>query len=240
MLARLLQLANVPCTVFEADASPDYRSQGGTLDLHTDTGLAALREAGLFDEFEKLARYDGESMFITDKDLNVQFQLGPSPGSSGGRRRPEIDRSQLRHLLAESLPADAVPLGHRLLRVDEAGGGEWGGRRLRLVLEHATVGGYDLVVGADGAWSRTRAFLSDVQPAFAGLGMYEISVPDSGARTPELHARNRRGSTFACAEGRRVSVQQMGGPGDLHVAVTFRVADEAWIGEERRLTRPLA
>jgi 2-polyprenyl-6-methoxyphenol hydroxylase-like FAD-dependent oxidoreductase len=105
------------------------------------------------------------------------------------------------------------------------------------VFGHTTEPGYDLVVGADGAWSRVRALLSDVEPAFTGLGMYEISVPDREARTPELYARNRRGSTFACDEGRRLSVQQMGS-GELSVSVVFR-ADESWIGEERKRARSL-
>lgn len=29
-------------------------------DLHTESGIAALRECGLYDEFVKLARFDGE------------------------------------------------------------------------------------------------------------------------------------------------------------------------------------
>jgi len=61
-LARLLQLSNVPIkvTIFEREASLDARTQGGTLDLHTDTGIAALKKAKLYDEFLKFARFDGE------------------------------------------------------------------------------------------------------------------------------------------------------------------------------------
>ena len=69
LLARLLHLAGIPTTVYEGEASPNYRSQGGSLDLHTNTGLAALREAGLWDEFQKHARYDGQYMAIVDKNL---------------------------------------------------------------------------------------------------------------------------------------------------------------------------
>jgi len=90
--------------------------------------------------------------------LHVQFKLDPSSSSSTGSRpagsRPEIDRGWFRRLLAESLPADAVCWGSRLLRVGEAVSGERG-RQLRPVLEHTTVGGYDMIVGADDAWSRT-------------------------------------------------------------------------------------
>ncbi|UNI16142.1 hypothetical protein JDV02_002608 [Purpureocillium takamizusanense] len=52
MLARMLHRGGVHVTVFEGEASPDFLGQGGTLDLHTKTGMAAMRAAGLFDEFE--------------------------------------------------------------------------------------------------------------------------------------------------------------------------------------------
>jgi 2-polyprenyl-6-methoxyphenol hydroxylase-like FAD-dependent oxidoreductase len=63
-LARLLQVSGAPIdvTIFEAEASIDVRGQGGTLDLHTETGIAALRNAGLYEEFLKYARFDGEGM----------------------------------------------------------------------------------------------------------------------------------------------------------------------------------
>lgn len=61
-LARLIQVSKAPIdvTIFEGEAALDARDQGGTLDLHTKTGLAALRKARLYDEFLKFARFDGE------------------------------------------------------------------------------------------------------------------------------------------------------------------------------------
>ena len=34
-------------TLFEGESSPTVRGQGGTLDLHDDTGVRALKEIGL-------------------------------------------------------------------------------------------------------------------------------------------------------------------------------------------------
>jgi 2-polyprenyl-6-methoxyphenol hydroxylase-like FAD-dependent oxidoreductase len=64
-LARLLQRSETPIqvTIFEREASPDARTQGGTLDLHTETGIAALKKAELYDEFLKLSRFDAEGQW---------------------------------------------------------------------------------------------------------------------------------------------------------------------------------
>ena len=66
VLARLLQQSDedIAVTIFEGEGDIDFRSQGGTLDLHEKTGQAALKAAGLFDEFLKYARYDGEAMVM--------------------------------------------------------------------------------------------------------------------------------------------------------------------------------
>ncbi|MEI9963470.1 MAG: FAD-dependent monooxygenase [Caulobacteraceae bacterium] len=56
MLARLLQVRGVPVVVFERDSHPTYRPQGGSLDLHAQTGLRALRLAGLETAFLAHAR----------------------------------------------------------------------------------------------------------------------------------------------------------------------------------------
>ena len=46
ILTRLLQPLTVDFTIFESDPGPNFRAQGGTPDLHIDTGLYALRKAG--------------------------------------------------------------------------------------------------------------------------------------------------------------------------------------------------
>ncbi|RYX88332.1 FAD-dependent monooxygenase, partial [bacterium] len=46
-LARLLQLKGAKVKVYERDLNRDVRVQGATLDLHFESGLKALEEAGL-------------------------------------------------------------------------------------------------------------------------------------------------------------------------------------------------
>ncbi|CEO99616.1 unnamed protein product (mitochondrion) [Plasmodiophora brassicae] len=221
MLARLLTLRSVPVVVFEGEPSPNYRSQGGTLDLHTESGLAAMQDAGLFDEFLKHARYDGESMVLADKNLKVYFRESPSKQTAAnklGGQRPEIDRAELRRILTESLPEGVIRWGHRLKQVEDNG---------TLVFEHTSESGFDLIVGADGCWSKVRNALTGQHPIFARVACFELQILDPETTVPTLHGLVNRGSVFAHADGRMLSVQQMG-DGSLHVMAIQARDSEKW------------
>ena len=96
-LARILQTHGIRATIFEQESSANARSQGGSLDLHPESGLKALRTAGLFDEFMKHARYEGQQTRVIDKHgvvhLDEEGPMGP-PEEEGenDQGRPEIDR----------------------------------------------------------------------------------------------------------------------------------------------------
>ena len=53
-LARLLQLKGVHVKVYERDLSKEARVQGAPLDLHDESGMAAILKAGLLDTFKKI------------------------------------------------------------------------------------------------------------------------------------------------------------------------------------------
>ncbi|KAJ6440779.1 tetracycline resistance protein from transposon [Purpureocillium lavendulum] len=221
MLARMLHLGGVDVTVFEGEASPDFRGQGGTLDLHTKTGLAAMSEAGLFEEFEKHARYDGQYAAVVDKNLKYHMVRGVEDRSLG--ERPEIDRSRLREILINSLPTGMVRWGHRLKAIEGK----------TLVFGNTTASGFDLVVGADGAWSKVRQAIDpDFQPQYTGVAMTELNIPDAESTAPEIHKIVNRGSIFASNEGQRVSYQQMGDGSICIYASTVRT-DPDWMDPEK-------
>ncbi|KAI1492868.1 hypothetical protein F5X96DRAFT_677499 [Biscogniauxia mediterranea] len=174
MLARLLSLSDIPVTVYESDLGPNYRAQGGTLDLHSKTGLATMKEARLWDEFCREARFTSDYTMMCDKDLNAFVEITRSDGTA---RWPEIDRSKLRQILTESLPDDTIKWGHRLQSVEEGD---------RLVFEHSTESGFDLIVGSDGAWSKVRNYITTVKPQYTGVGYHQLSVPDAEQTAPQL------------------------------------------------------
>ena len=200
-LARLLTRASIPVTIFEGESSMSVREQGGTLDLHEETGLKALRKADLFEEFGKYARYDGEAFNLTDKHLHSVIKFGGSTESSSWGR-PEIDRARLRQILVDSLPEGTIRWNCRLRSVDKDD--------LSLHFDHGVEMGFDLLVGADGAWSKVRTALTDVQPHFVGLGGYELFVHDAETSHPELHKLINRGSLFAYSDCKGITAQQRG------------------------------
>jgi 2-polyprenyl-6-methoxyphenol hydroxylase-like FAD-dependent oxidoreductase len=229
-LARLLHLQNIPFTVFESEPSVDSRSQGGTLDLRYKTGLAAITACQLFDEFLKLARFDGEALKIVDKEMKVWFKMD---GTDGGKKkkesRPEIDRVALRSLLLESIPRERVMWGKKLKSVD--GGVD----DLRLGFgDGEEVGGFDLIVGADGAWSKTRQCLSDEMPTYSGICGIDQNISDAEKRFPEICAMVNRGSIFAFGDGKSLIVQQIG-DGSIKIS-EYGVRDVSWAKEHDAAT----
>ncbi|RYF69640.1 MAG: FAD-dependent monooxygenase, partial [Cytophagaceae bacterium] len=94
-LARLLQRKGVDVTVYERDVNREVRAQGATLDLHYESGLKALEEAGLLDAFKAAYRPDADQLRILDERAKIFYDDHSEPSTSDfGDEwfRPEIDR----------------------------------------------------------------------------------------------------------------------------------------------------
>jgi 2-polyprenyl-6-methoxyphenol hydroxylase-like FAD-dependent oxidoreductase len=90
-LARILQHQSppIPVTIYERDASPHSRPQGGTLDMHIPSGQKALKLAGLHEKFEAVCSREADTMVIRGKDGiavfdDKEFERGPPPGLDAG------------------------------------------------------------------------------------------------------------------------------------------------------------
>ncbi|MFD5317389.1 FAD-dependent oxidoreductase [Streptomyces sp. NPDC127098] len=208
--ARVLQRHDHAVTVLERDPAPDARPPGGTLDLHEGLGQLALEKAGLLAEFRALSRPEGQAMRILDPDGTVLRDWRPRPDD---RANPEIDRGRLRDLLLGSLD---VRWGRGVTRVVP-------GTRDGVLVRFADgrQEAFDLVVGADGAWSRTRPAVSAVTPHYTGVTLVETSLDDVDTRHPDL-ARLIGDGSVAVYDVNRALVAQRNSGGHVKVYAQFR------------------
>lgn len=169
-LARLLHLQGITATIFERDTHSLERPQGGTLDLHEESGLLALQRAGLTDAFQAVARYEDQGTRLLDKHGQVLFE---DPDTASGNR-PEVDRTALRAMLLDALPDGMVQWNRPLREVLDNGDGRW-----NLLFDAGIEGPFDLVIGADGTWSRVRPLLSPYMPQYSGLCFVEFGIDET-------------------------------------------------------------
>ena len=208
-LARVLHVHGIAATVYEADASPDARAQGRMLDIHEHNGQSALKDAGLFDEFLELIHAGGQATRVLDKDGSVLL-AEPDDGTGG---RPEVNRGDLRGVLLDSLPSGTVRWGHKVAAVASLGGG-----RHRVTFADGAMVTTDLLVGADGAWSKVRPLLSDAKPAYVGISFIETTLFDADLRHPASAEAVGGGAMFAMTPGKGIAAHREPG-GALHTYV---------------------
>src|ERR1700684_714163 len=150
-LARILHLHGIHASVFEREEHSSVRTQRRSLDMHAESGQFAIRCAGLSAEFKSIARYQDQEQRIYDKYGNLLFEDTSNEGD-----RPEVDRTQLRQMLLDSLPEGVTRWHHKLLAAKPQDDGSF-----QLAFENGVTETFDLVVGADGAWSRIRLLCAE-------------------------------------------------------------------------------
>jgi 2-polyprenyl-6-methoxyphenol hydroxylase-like FAD-dependent oxidoreductase len=205
-VARTLHLAGIRPTIYDADASLASRNQGGTLDLHADSGQIAIEDMHLEAEFAALARPEGQSHRMLAPDGTVLSEQIAAPDTFAA---PEIDRGQLRTMLAESVLAgdpDAIRWSHRVERVETNADGS---STISFTGREAVVA--DLVIGADGGWSRVRRILTDALPHYSGVSFVEVVFSDVAAQHPAIGALVGDGHMWANGDGRAIILQRNSG-----------------------------
>jgi 2-polyprenyl-6-methoxyphenol hydroxylase-like FAD-dependent oxidoreductase len=217
-LARVLHVHGIAATVYEAEASPNARGQGGLLDIHEHNGQLALKAAGLFEEFLGLIQAEAEAQCVLDKDANVLLYQ-PDKGNGG---RPEVPRGDLRRILLDSLPAGTVRWGQKTTAVSPLGDG----RHVVTFANGSTVT-TDLLVGADGAWSRVRPVLSDATPAYVGTSFVETFLFDCETRHKASTEAVGSGTMMALAPGKGIMAHREANA-TLHAYVALNKPED-WI-----------
>lgn len=219
-LARVLHVHGIPVTIYEADVSAEARTQGGQLDIHEDDGQAALDMAGLTDEFRAIIHEGGDATRMLDRQGSVLLEEPADDGSG----RPEVLRGDLRRILLDSLPTDTIAWGKKVANVAALGGG-----RHELTFTDGSSVTAEILVGADGAWSKVRPLLSDATPEYTGatfVETYLCNVDERHTATAEIVGD---GAMYALTPGTGITAHREAG-GVLHTYIQLLRPAE-WVAD---------
>jgi len=213
-LAAILHRHGLCPVIYES--SPTLRHQGGTLDLHPQTGQQALRDAGLWAQFVQHARPESDVLKLVDLITGQVFwdENGEEKKEVAGKTkeemlqgRPEIDRGKLMEILAAAVPDDRLRWGRKVAEVVPQQGSD---KKYEVVFADGTrESGFDLVVGGDGAWSKVRNLLTDKKPHYSGITCVEVWHTDV-QKDPWLLEYVGAGSCFAFGADHAVLSQRQG------------------------------
>ncbi|CAP67170.1 uncharacterized protein PODANS_1_21840 [Podospora anserina S mat+] len=173
--------------IYESSAE-DVPPRGGCLDLHPGSGQRALKDAGVFEEFKKYARYGDATIhrLFSHKGENF-FDFGE------GRDAPEIDRWALRKVLLSGIPKGKV---------------HWKNRRRWYLVQGAAFGKKSLVdhfpsalesfsyLGIDSARQVT-----DAKPQYSGNLFVTTKILPGGPYYEKMKELCRMGSMIVMGKG---------------------------------------
>ena len=155
-------------------------------------------------------------MRVLDKAGLIRYE------HEGDGTRPEIERGDLRAILLASFPSHLIHCGATVTDIISVGGGRH---------EVTVTSGYsfttDLLIGADGAWSRVRPVTSDAKPAYFGISFVETHLKKADQEYPEAGRLVGQGSMFALSDEKGL-IAHRETSGDIRVYIALK-ADELWV-----------
>ncbi|WP_246127549.1 FAD-dependent oxidoreductase [Amycolatopsis rhizosphaerae] len=216
--ARVLHVNGIESAIFELEASAAARTQGGMLDIHEENGQKALRAAALHDDFLKIVHEGGQAVRLLGPDGAVHV----SEKDDGSGDRPEVERGDLRDLLLNSLPDGTIHWGRKATGARELGDG-----RHEVTFADGSAISTDLLIGADGAWSRVRPLVSAAKPAYTGISFVETDLLEADTR----HSRSSEvvgGGFFIALGHERGFLAHRTTTGSVHVYAALKTG-EGWL-----------
>ncbi|QEX29500.1 FAD-dependent oxidoreductase [Staphylococcus lugdunensis] len=192
-LARVLYVNGIPSKIYEADASPNARTQGGQLDIHEYNGQVALEKANLMDEFHSIIHEGADAAKIVDTNGELLLEV-PADEENG---RPEVLRGDLRQILIHSLPEETIEWNKKVDYIEEIQHGEY-----KVVFRDESFINTTKLIGADGAWSKVRKLLTDITPNYVGTTFIETYLHDVDNKHPKTAEIVGEGAMYALSPGK--------------------------------------
>lgn len=192
-LARVLYVNGIPSKIYETDASPNARTQGGQLDIHEYNGQVALEKANLMDEFHSIIHEGADAAKIVDTNGELLLEV-PADEENG---RPEVLRGDLRQILIHSLPEETIEWNKKVDHIEEIQHGEY-----KVVFRDESFINTTKLIGADGAWSKVRKLLTDITPNYVGTTFIETYLHDVDNKHPKTAEIVGEGAMYALSPGK--------------------------------------
>ncbi|KYQ93769.1 hypothetical protein DLAC_05159 [Tieghemostelium lacteum] len=193
-------------SIYEREKSRDYRIQGSSLDLHPDTGLKVIKECGLYDQFKKVSRPEGEYFTLMKKNGSIEFKLPPIDMISQyhlGFSKPEIDRGQLRDLFLDSFIGNESNNNNinikwnyhfESLKFDNLN------NNFKLKFFNTDLIDADLVIGCDGSNSKVRKYVTNLEMEYSGVTLITGEIENAKNTFPSLYNLVNGGLLFVVGD----------------------------------------
>ncbi|KAH7374111.1 hypothetical protein BKA64DRAFT_586586 [Cadophora sp. MPI-SDFR-AT-0126] len=186
--------------------SPEQLSHpSGSLDLHAESGLLALAACNLTSQFQALKQECSEASIIADANGTVHWS------DEGFGDRPEIARNKLTELLLSGVPEERIRWGCKVVSLSES------------ISEES----FDLVIGSDGAHSRVRSLLTQIQPHYSSISCLTLTIPQIRTSYPHLSTTIGTGSFMAMGHCKAV-MSQRGAGASARVYLMLRTDSESF------------
>lgn len=225
-LARLLHLRGIPTTLYDLRprlTPSEVSLPSGMLDLREDTGLATIRACNLLPEFRAALGDCSEAVRIRTPAGKLIYD-----DDGQGSTRPEIPRASLIDILVRSLPDNSIEWGKKVVGVRTEKDAGSGSTEAILDLGNGEEVRADLIIGADGAWSKTRQLLTSSKPIYAGIQYLTATARHMTENYPHILDTIGSGSSFALGKGHGIMTHR--GPMDsMRAYIAIRTPYERYV-----------
>lgn len=145
LLARYLEINNIDYIVYEKDDGSNNPTLHGTIDIHENLAQEAIKQADLWESFERVGRFHTQVSGIFDHHGEI---ISVSEKSD----LPQIDWKDVRPMMIEAIPEGKIQWHRGVESVEKDSEG-----KVVITFDDQSVEkDFKLVVGADGTFSKVR------------------------------------------------------------------------------------